>query len=131
MREWFYKITDYFDNLSDRMKLIRGFNKASKKAFAEGWAPTLLLASATKGDREYKHQFSSFFNSGFIVKVLSGSPMTKGEMIKAGEVILSDQLIVRQLITLGFDTLLVHDDSGYNGCKWPLKKYANIGGYLN
>jgi hypothetical protein len=37
----------------------------------------------------------------------------------------------RKLISLGWDTLEVHSNEGYNGAKWALKDYANIGGFLN
>jgi len=39
--------------------------------------------------------------------------------------------LTRKMISLGWDTLEVHANQGYNGAKWALKDYANIGGFLN
>jgi len=125
------EIVDWFGEMSERYKLIRDFNKAGKNAFIAGIAPTLLEAKITKGDSNYRHQFSKFLGGGYRIKALSGRPLKKEEMIEIGKIILDNKELVRKLIALGWDTLEVHDNSGFNGCKWPLKDFANIGGYLN
>jgi phage FluMu gp28-like protein len=104
---------------------------AAKRAFIAGAAPTLLESKITKGDSSYSHAFSKFFGGGFRIKALSGHPLSRSEMVEIGKVVLNNVGLVRKLVALGWDTLEVHDDSGYNGCKWALKDYANIGGFLN
>jgi len=125
------EIIDWFGEMTERYKLIRDFNKAGKNAFIAGIAPTLLEAKITNGDSSYRHQFSKFLGGGYRIKALSGRPLNREEMIEIGKIILENKELVRKLIALGWDTLEVHDNSGFNGCKWPLKDYANIGGYLN
>ena len=125
------EIIDWFGEMTERYKLIRNFNKAGKNAFIAGIAPTLLEAKITSGDSNYRHQFSKFLGGGFRIKALSGHPLKREEMIEIGKVILDNKGLVRKLVALGWDTLKVHDNSGYNGCKWPLKDFANIDGYLN
>ena len=44
-------------------------------------------------------------------------------MITIGNVILSNSVLIRQLVALGWDTLEVHDDTGFKGLKWPLRKF--------
>jgi hypothetical protein len=125
------EIVDWFGEMTERHKLIRDFNKAGKNAFIAGIAPTLLETKITNGDSNYRHQFSKFLGGGFRIKALSGRPLKREEMIEIGKVILDNKELVRKLVALGWDTMEVHDNSGFNGCKWPLKDYANIGGYLN
>jgi len=125
------EIIDWFGEMTERYKLIRDFNKAGKNAFIAGIAPTLLEAKITNGDSNYRHQFSKFLGGGYRIKALSGRPLNREEMIEIGKIILENKELVRKLIALGWDTLEVHDNSSFNGCKWPLKDYANIGGYLN
>lgn len=48
-----------------------------------------------------------------------------------GQAILSDTILIRKLIVLGWDTLEVHDDSCCYGCRWCLTEFANIGLMLN
>jgi hypothetical protein len=83
------------------------------------------------GEKAYRHTFSKFMGGGFRIKTLSGKSMPKSELIEIGKVILDNEALVRKLISLGWDTLEVHDSRGVNGCKWALKEYANIRGFLN
>ncbi len=125
------QLVDWFGELKERYSLIRDFNSSSKKAFIEGVAQTLLEAKITKGDSNYKHEFSKFFGSGLRIKALSGKLLKRDEIQEIGKVLLGNEQFVRKLISLGWDTLEIHDNLGSNGLKWPLKKYANIGGYIN
>ena len=125
------QIREWFGEMSERYKLVRDFNKASRDAFISGMAPTLLEAKITSGDSSFKHAFSKFMGGGFRIKALTGRAFNRGELVELGTVILSNDELVRRLISLGWDTLEVHDSAGFHGLKWPLKKYANIGGLLN
>ena len=51
---------------------------------------------------------------------------TKEELIKIGNVILDDSILVRKLIVLGWDTLEIHGDKGSYGCRWQLKDYIPL-----
>lgn len=124
-------IAEWFGEMGERYKLVRDFNKAAKNAFVVGKAPTLLETKISKGESAYRHAFSKFMGGGFRIKALSGRPLEKSELIEVGRVVLDNEELVRKLITLGWDTLEVHDNQGFNGCKWALKDHANIGGYLN
>jgi len=123
-------IAEWFGEMAERYRLIRNFNKAAKESFIAGLAPTLLESKITRGDNEYRHAFSRFMAGGFRIKALSGRPLARNELIEIGKVVLDNEELVRKLIALGWDTLEVHANEGYNGAKWALKDYANIGGFL-
>jgi hypothetical protein len=125
------EIVDWFGEMRERYKLIRDFNKSAKLAFISGTAPTLLEAKITRGDSEFRHQFSKFLAGGFRIKALSGQLLTKSELIDIGKVVLDNEELVRKLISLGWDTLEVHANKGFYGVKWELKRFANLGGFLN
>lgn len=124
-------IADWFGEMAERYRLVRDFNRAAKNSFISGKAPTLLESKITSGESAYRHAFSKFMGGEFRIKALSGRPMEKSELIEVGKVVLDNEELVRKLISLGWDTLEVHDNQGFHGCKWALKKYANIGGFLN
>jgi hypothetical protein len=124
-------IREWFGEMAERYRLVRDFNMAAKNSFIAGAAPTLLSCRITRGESAYRHAFSKFMGGGFRIKALSGRPLQKSELIEIGRVVLDDEELVRKLISLGWDTLEIHANAGYNGGKWPLKKYANIGGLLN
>ena len=127
---FWYRLIDWFSEVRERYTLIRDFNKSAKNSFIAGQAPTLLEVRITIGSSEFRHAFSKFMAGGFRIKALSGQPLQKSELVEIGKVVLDNEELVRKLVALGWDTLEVHDVKGYHGCKWALKNYANIGGYL-
>lgn len=130
IRGIWYSILDWFSDARERRNLIIDFNTASKKAFVLGAAPTLLEAKISVGNSRFRHDFSKFLSGGFRVKAMAGRELNRNEMIEIGDVILSNEVLVRQLISLGWDTLEVHASTGNLGLMWELKKFANIGGLL-
>jgi hypothetical protein len=129
-----YKImvlAEWFGEMTERYRLIKDFNRAAKHSYISGNAPTLLEAKITSGESAYKHAFSKWMSGGFRIKALSGRALNKSELIEVGRVVLDNDELVRKLISLGWDTLEVHDNAGFNGCKWKLMDFSNIGGHLN
>jgi len=124
------QIVEWFGEMKERYSLVKDFNKAAKNSFIIGIAPTLLEAKITKGEAAYRHQFSKFLGGGFRIKALTGRPLERLELIEIGKVILDNEILVRKLISLGWDTLEVHASKGFNGAKWPLKDFASLGGIL-
>lgn len=120
-------IVEWFQDKVDRRRLILGFNQSAKEAFINGTAPVMLEARVSKGNKNYKHQFSDIFNSGFRIKAMTGYQLSKKDTILIGEVILSNTLLVRRLVVLGFDTLEVCSDVGTHGCQWRLDEFKVIG----
>jgi hypothetical protein len=92
---------EWFGEMRERYGLIRDFNKAAKRAFITGLAPSLLVAKITSGDSSYKHTFSKWMSSGFRIKALSGKSLKREEMVEIGKVVLENEELVRKLIALG------------------------------
>lgn len=124
-------ILDWFGEMKERTKLVKDFNNASAESFIAGEATTLLKLTIVSGDSSYKHEFSKFFGSGLRIKALSGKSLSRNELNEIADIILKNEKLVRRLISLGWDTLEVHDSNGLIGLKWPLKKFGKIGGLLN
>lgn len=127
LQNFWNRIVDWFIDRNERTALIRGFNLAAKNAFVSGQAPTLLKASLSKGNSAYKHQFSNWLYSGFRIQAFTGRTLAKNELIDIGNAILNDDLLVRRLVVLGWDTLEVHGDMGIFGCRWQLRDYLQLG----
>ena len=125
------RIVEWFRDRSERNRLVQSFNQSARYAFIRGEAGTLLKASISKGNPEYRHMFSKLMNTGFRIQALSGRVLSKDEMMDIGESILYNTILVRNLIALGWDTLEVHDDTGCHGCRWRLIDYAQWGGVLH
>jgi hypothetical protein len=124
------EITEWFGEMAERYRLIKDFNRAAKFSFIQGVAPTLLEAKITRGESTYRHAFSKWMAGGFRIKALSGRALDKSELNEIGRVVLNNEELTRKMISLGWDTLEVHSNKGFNGIKWALKEHANIGGFI-
>lgn len=120
------KVVEWFTDNQERNRLLRGFNNSARASFVAGEAPTLLRASLSRGNSNYRHQFSHWLYSGFRIEAFSGRQLTRNELIAIGNAILSDSVLVRRLVVLGWDTLEIHSDVGANGCRWQLKDYLQL-----
>ena len=119
-------ILDWFRDRSERSKLVRSFNESARNSFVGGIAPTLLKAKISKGESAYKHQFSNWLNTGYRIQAFTGRQLSKDELMYIGKVILNDEILVRKLVVLGWDTLEIHGDEGTYGCRWQLKDYIPL-----
>ncbi len=126
LNNFWNKVVEWFTDKQERNRLIRGFNNSARAAFVTGEAPTLLHASLSRGNSDYRHQFSHWLNSGFRIEAFSGRQLTRNELIAIGNAILSDDVLVRRLVVLGWDTLEIHSDVGSYGCRWQLKDYLQL-----
>lgn len=107
---WVY-ITEWFNHHAEKNQLVREFNQNAKNAFINGKAPTLLRAEIVWGNRRYKHAFSDF-RSGFRIKVTNKGTVNIEFCKIIGLLITQDQVLVRKLISCGFDTLEVFGMEG-------------------
>lgn len=121
------RIIEWFQDRKDRSSLVLSFNQSARQAFIAGVSPVLLKASISRGERSYKHQFSNMFNSGFRIMACSGHQLSKQDIVNIGLVVLNNDVLVRRLVVLGWDTLEVHCDVGNHGCRWQLRDYMMLG----
>lgn len=127
LQNWWNHIVEWFQDSQDRLKLLRSFNQSARSAFINGCSPVLMEASISKGDSSYRHSFSKWMSSGFRIKVLSGRQLSRDEIRAVGNTILGDDMLVRRMVALGWDTLEIHSDIGKFGCKWQLREFLQLG----
>lgn len=73
---------EWFIDRQERNNLIRSINLSAKSSFIGGIVPTLLKASVSRGNREYKHRFSNWLYSGFRIQSFAGRSLTKNELTR-------------------------------------------------
>ena len=119
-----HNIRSWFSDVKERNRFLKEWNKSAKDAYISGAVPTLLEARTTIGSLDYRHEFSKFMAGGFRVKALSGKPMKRQELLEIGSIILDNDILVRKLVSNGWDTLEIHDSSDTMRLKWQLKKHT-------
>ena len=103
-------IVDFFKNLLnslvgtslERMKLINTMNQTFK---------------------------DSYCSSGFKISIENDNNIKDSEFRDISQYILSNKPFIRQLMTLGFDTLIVTGKTSRKGMQYCLKSYTQLGGF--
>lgn len=120
------RIIKWFRDMSERRRLMNEWNDEARAAYISGTVPSLLEASTSVGNSNYRHEMSKFFMSGFRIKVKSGRPLTKEELLAIGRIILYNNQLVRRIVVLGWDTLEVYDSASRKGCQWAFKDFISL-----
>ncbi len=123
---WWNKLITWFSELGERQRCINEFNHSAKNAFIYGVVPVYMKAEISKGNRDYRHNMSSFLFSGFRIKTVSGRFLTQAEIESVGATISSNTELMRKLVTLGFDTLEIYNPDGHKVKDWRLTGILQI-----
>jgi len=119
-------ITSWFKERAERNDFLNQFNDSAKMAFISGQTDTFLKASISMGNYSYRHAFSKMFGGGFRIKAEVGGLLTRDDVKSIGQIILNDQVIVRLMISLGWDTLEVYPSGSSSGNQWRLFNQLSI-----
>lgn len=120
------RIVKWFQDMSERRKLLFEWNNNAREAYISGAVPSLLEASTSSGNSNYRHEMSKWMMSGFRIKVKSGKPLTKEELLAIGRIILYNNQLVRRIVILGWDTLEVYDAANKKGVQWAFKDFISL-----
>ena len=72
---------------------------------------------------------SLWFRSGFKISIVNDSNVKDSEYDELAQYVLSNKTFIRQLMAIGFDTLIVQGSNTKKGRKFSLKGYANLDSY--
>ncbi len=117
---WWDRIIEWFSNNKERNQFLNEFNKSAKQAFVSNSVPVFLKAESSFGNNSFRHQFSSFLYHGLKVRTMTGMFLDDELFIAIGNMLASNQGLTRHLVTLGYDTLEVTNNSGKVVKQWKL-----------
>lgn len=129
------KIIDFFRNLLDslvgstieRMNIINSMNQAFKEYYYTGEIERLCKVSVSTGNSNYAHEMSvAFFRSGFKISIENDSDLKDSEIREISQYILSNKPFVRQLMSLGFDTLIIIGKTTSKAMQYCLKEQTSL-----
>lgn len=124
----------WFRDSAERRRFINEFNANARGAFQSLSVDTLLEAKACSGnsDSSYRHELSApFMFSGIAVEAKAGSEIPVEDIILIGKIILSNQVLVRRMFVLHWDTLIVRDTRTGKFVDWRIRDFMSFGGLLN
>ncbi len=119
------------DGSFERMQIINAMNQAFKEYFISGELERLCKVSISQGDMDFRHEMSSIWlRSGFKISIENDAGLKESEIFEISQYVLQNNSFVRQLMAIGFDTLIVQGKTTKIGRVFSLKAYANLKNYF-
>lgn len=133
------RIVDFIKGLLDsilsgsleRVRIINAMNDSFKEAYYSGELDRLCKTSIAMGDSSFAHEMSAFvFRSGFKISIENDNNIKISEYREVAQYILANKPFVRQLMSIGFDTLIIKGKSTSSELKYSLKQYSELNGFM-
>ena len=124
-------INSLLDGSFERVRIINQMNTAFKEYFLSGEFGRMCKVSISQGRSEYAHEMSSlWFRSGFKIGIENDTSLKESEITELASYVTDNAAFVRQLMAMGFDTLVIKGKTTGIGREYPLKKFANLSQYF-
>lgn len=124
-------INSLLDGSFERMRVISQMNAAFKEYFTSGELGRMCKVSISQGKSEYAHEMSTLWlRSGFKITIENDLSLVDLEMKELALYITMNVAFVRQLMALGFDTLVIKGKTTGKVQYYALKHYANLNQYF-
>ena len=124
-------INSLLDGSFDRMRIIGQMNKAFEESFYTGELDRMCKVSISTGYPPFAHEMSSLsFRSGFKISIENDCSLKESEMEELASYVTGNIAFVRQLMSLGFDTLIIKGKTSGMSRMYALKRFANLNQYF-
>ena len=124
-------LNSLLDGSFERVRIINEMNKGFKDLFYSGAINRLCHVSISAGDPDFLHEMSSLtFRSGFKLGIENDMNLEMSEVMELSKYILANTAFIRQLMAMGFDTLIIQGLNNKKGRKFSLKAYAKLENYF-
>lgn len=123
-------INTLLDGSFERVRIISQMNAAFKEYFTTGEFNRLCRVSISQGNSSFAHEMSSLWiRSGFKITVENDTALRESEINELAAYITDNAAFVRQLMAMGFDTLVIKGKTTGMTKSFALKKFANLNHY--
>ena len=124
-------INSLLDGSFERMRIISQMNAAFKEYFTTGEFNSLCKVSISQGNSAFAHEMSSLWiRSGFKITIENDYSLRESEMEELVSNVTDNAAFVRQLMAIGFDTLIIKGKTTGKTKSFALKRYANLNQYF-
>lgn len=114
-----------------RVRLLSEFNAVFREAYLTLEIERLCKVTTSPGNPKFKHELSTFYlRSGFKISIENDNDLTESDFITISNYVLESKAFVRQIMALGYDTLIIKGINANVGLQIPLKEIANLQSYM-
>lgn len=123
-------INSLLDGSFERVRIISQMNTAFKEYFTTGEFNRLCKVSISQGNSAFAHEMSSLWiRSGFKISIENDYSLKESEINELASYVTDNAAFVRQLMAMGFDTLVIKGKTSGMTRSFALKKFANLNQY--
>ena len=123
-------INSLLDGSFEHVRIISQMNTAFKEYFTTGEFNRLCKVSISQGQSAYAHEMSSLWiRSGFKITIENDLSLHESEINDLAAYVTDNLAFVRQLMAMGFDTLIIKGETSGLTKNFALKKFANLDQY--
>jgi hypothetical protein len=133
------RITTFLNRIVDvvsqgnlqRVTILSQFNLVFKEAYFQGDLERLCRVTTSPGIPDFKHELSTFYlRSGFKITIENDHNLIQNDFYEISRYVIESKPFVRQLMALGYDTLIIIGKTYRQGIHIPLKEIANLQDYM-
>lgn len=115
----------------ERVRILKEFNLVFREAYFEGDIERHCTVTTAPGKMEFQHELSSFYmRSGFKITIENDNNLSMQDYEEISKYVLESAPFVRQLMALGYDTLVIKGKNQYSGLQVSLKEVADFHRYM-
>lgn len=133
------QITKLFNRIIDiasqgnleRIKIINTFNFIFNEAYINGEINRNCSVTTGIGNPTFRHVCSTtYLRSGFKITIHNDNKLEMSEIEEIAGYILDSKSFVRQLMALGYDTLIIVGKNTYKSAEYSLNDVADLHKYM-
>ena len=134
----FKSISNFFNKVVDvlsqgnfeRVRVVNEFNQVFREAYLTGEMDRHCSVKTSSGVPEFHHNASyHYLRSGFKITIENDNNLSVEDFIEISKYVLENTYFVRQLMWMGYDTLIIQGRSNMRGIPIPLKDFAELTGH--
>ena len=115
----------------ERVRILREFNLVFKEAFQSQNIDRHCTVTTSPGNPSFRHELSTMYiRSGFKITIQNDNNLIESDYIEISKYVIESAAFVRQLMALGYDTLIIKGKNQYKSLEIPLKEIANLHKYM-
>lgn len=135
----FSKISTFLNKIVDiitqgnleRVRIISEFNSVFKEAYVQGEIDRLCSVATSMGNPKFSHSLSTIYlRSGFKITIENDEDLSENNFWEIAKYVLDSPPFIRQLMALGYDTLLIVGKRNVSGIQISLKQVVDLQKYM-
>ena len=113
------------------MRVLREFNIVFQEAFQSQDIDRNCTVTTSPGNPAFRHELSTMYiRSGFKVTIQNDDNLSESDFVEISKYVIESAAFIRQLMALGYDTLIIKGKNQYRQLEIPLKEIANLHKYM-